>query len=66
MTNQETNVEMYRKELQDLAFIQALEIGPMARKAAHDRMLKVAFLLQQALKDSQISEQVIPAIGIAA
>lgn len=59
MTNQITNVELYRKELQDLAFIQTLEIGPMARKATHERMLKLAFLLQQALMDSQISEPVI-------
>jgi len=66
MTNQMSNVQVYRKELQNLAFIQGLEIGPMARKATHERMLKVAFLLQQALIDSQISEPVNQVLDVAA
>jgi len=46
MTNQE-NIEMYRKELRTLSEIQFLELGPMARKAVHERMLLVAFRLQE-------------------
>lgn len=47
MTNSKSNVEM-RKELRELAEIQNLGIGPQARKSLHDRMLTVAFQLQEA------------------
>lgn len=49
MTNQiVTNVDMRRKELRDLAFIQTLDLGPLAKKAAHDKILLLAFQLTEA------------------
>jgi hypothetical protein len=34
-------------ELEDLAFINGLELGPHAKKALHERMLLVAFKLRE-------------------
>jgi hypothetical protein len=42
-----SKVDMYRKELQDLVFIQGLELGPQAKKAVHERMLNLAFSLKE-------------------
>lgn len=38
-----------RVELADLAIISKCELGPLARKAVKDQMLKKAFELQEAL-----------------
>lgn len=43
------NVENLRQELKNLAFIQEKVSGPIAKQSVHDRMLKVAYELQEAL-----------------
>lgn len=48
MTKSIYEIDMMRKELRELAEIQNLGIGPQARKSLHDRMLTVAFQLQEA------------------
>jgi hypothetical protein len=47
MTNQISNDEMYRNELETLNEIQSLDVSPATRKAIHDRILVVAFKLQR-------------------
>jgi hypothetical protein len=50
MTNQTTDVENYRNELRTLNTINEIsDIGPITKKAIHERMLIVAFRLQEAL-----------------
>lgn len=45
--NQKCDANTLRKELQDLAFINGLELGKNARQALKDRMLAVAFKLKE-------------------
>jgi hypothetical protein len=50
MTNQNSNVENLRNELRTLITIKEMnDIGPATTKAIHDRMLLLAFRLQEAL-----------------
>jgi hypothetical protein len=45
MNNQESDAGKLRKELQNLAYVNRLELGPQARKTLHERMMFVAFKL---------------------
>lgn len=49
MSKTDMQIECMRKELRTLADISKMQVSPSTKKATHDRMIIVAFQLQEAL-----------------